>query len=494
MDNLWQRCLDQLSQKLTADQFSIWIKPLRLMSLDEDSHTLRLIAENPMKKRTASELYLKDIQEVARHVFDQDELKVEFVLPNAQPKRPIGQHVARPVQTPNGPAQPTVTVDQPSASAQSSATAASAPATKPSPRKTSAPVKTAAAAHARTGLNPDLTFETLVPGQGNQLVLAAAHTIANNPLRSGAAPEYNPLYIYGSTGLGKTHVMHAIGNQVHRDDPELKIRYIDADTFWRDMGQAYRHQTIDAWMDDFSSIDLLLIDDIQFFSKKDRTQENFFHLFEKLVSRKRQVIISSDTYPRDLKQIEQRLITRFSMGLSVPIDPPELEMRVDIVKSKAKLKPEVCLTEDAAWFIANSVRSNVRELEGALTKVIAYAKFQNQTEITPSLCREALKDLINSSATTRTVPSIISTVAEYYRVKVSEMESARRHASIVRPRQVAMYLAKELTSKSYPAIAEHFGNRNHTTVMHACKKIAELRQTDSELNHQIHLLEQTIQG
>jgi chromosomal replication initiator protein len=303
---------------------------------------------------------------------------------------------------------------------------------------------------------------------------------------------YNPLFIYGGVGLGKTHLMHAVGNQLLQTHPQAKVLYIHAEQFVSDVVNASRHKTFDQFKDRYHSLDLLLIDDVQFLANKERTQEEFFNAFEALLARKSHVVMTSDTYPKGLADIPERLISRFDSGLSVALEPPELEMRVAILISKAAAEGAE-MPEDVAFFVAKNVRSNVRELEGALRKILAYSRF-NQKDISIQLAREALRDLLSIQNRQIGIENIQKTVADFYKIKQSDMWSKKRPASIARPRQIAMYLAKELTQKSLPEIGEMFGGRDHTTVLHAVRKISAERQQVSELNQQLHVLEQTLKG
>jgi chromosomal replication initiator protein len=339
----------------------------------------------------------------------------------------------------------------------------------------------------RSKLNPVLTFDNFVTGKANQLARAAAIQVADNPGIS-----YNPLFLYGGVGLGKTHLIHAIGNQLLQDKAGARIRYIHAEQYVSDVVKAYQRKAFDDFKRYYHSLDLLLIDDIQFFSGKSRTQEEFFYAFEALVANKAQVIITSDTYPKEISGIDDRLISRFDSGLTVAIEPPELEMRVAILMRKAQSEG-VSLSEDVAFFVAKHLRSNVRELEGALRKILAYSKFHGR-EITIELTKEALKDLLTVQNRQISVENIQKTVADFYNIKVADMYSKKRPANIARPRQIAMYLAKELTQKSLPEIGELFGGRDHTTVLHAVRKIADERGKDAQLNHELHVLEQTLKG
>lgn len=303
---------------------------------------------------------------------------------------------------------------------------------------------------------------------------------------------YNPLFIYGGVGLGKTHLIHAIGNAIFQNNPRAVIRYVHAEDYYADVVRAYQQKSFDAFKRFYRSLDVLLIDDIQFFQNKTRTQEEFFHAFNALTEARKQIVITCDTYPKDIQGLEDRLISRFDWGLTVQIEPPELEMRVAILKKKAELMA-IDLADDVAFLIAKHLKSNVRELEGALNKVVAYANFLARP-ITLELAKEALKDLLNAFNRQLTVEQIQKTVADYYKIKVAEMHSKKRTRAVARPRQVAMYLAKELTPLSLPAIGEAFGGRDHTTVIHACRTITELRNQDPQLNHDVHVLLQVLRG
>jgi chromosomal replication initiator protein len=339
--------------------------------------------------------------------------------------------------------------------------------------------------HNGTGLNSRLSFDRFVVGKANQMAHAAAQHVAANPGQS-----YNPLFLYGGVGLGKTHLAHAVGNAVLADRPNARIRYIHANQFIADVVASYRRQTFDAFKRYYHGLDLLLIDDIQFFADKKRTQEELFYAFEALVANRSQIILTSDTYPKDLADIESRLVSRFSAGLITAIDPPELEMRVAILHEKAKTLA-IVLQEDVAFYIAKNLRSNVRELEGALHKLLAYSRFQN-SHITLEMAKVALRDVISGPRGILSVEMIQKVVADYYKVKVSDLYGKRRLASFVLPRQVAMFLCKELTQKSLPDIGESFGGRDHTTVLHAVRKINQEKQDNPQLNHQIHVIQQTL--
>ena len=339
----------------------------------------------------------------------------------------------------------------------------------------------------RSSLIGEFTFENFVAGKANQLARAAAMQVAEHPGTS-----YNPLFIYGGVGLGKTHLIHAVGNFVLAHHPRAKVRYLHAAQYISDVVRAYQQKSFDEFKRYYHSLDLLLIDDIQFFTGKDRTQEEFFYAFNALIEAHKQLIITCDTYPKDLAGIDERLKSRFSWGLSVAIEPPEPEMRVAIILKKAEAV-SVAISEEVAFFIAKHIRSNVRELEGALKSVMAYARF-NGKEITLDSAKEALKDLLSTQNRQITVDNIQKTVADYYKIKLSDMHSKKRSRNIARPRQLAMALAKDLTQMSLPDIGDAFGNRDHTTVLHACRTISALREKNHEINRDYHVLEQVLKG
>ena len=338
-----------------------------------------------------------------------------------------------------------------------------------------------------SSLNRSFTFDSFIEGKSNQLARAAAWQVADNPSHG-----YNPLFLYGGVGLGKTHLMHAVGNHLVQKKPGARVVYLHSERFVADMVKALQMNAINEFKNYYRSVDALLIDDIQFFAGKERSQEEFFHTFNALLEGNQQIILTSDRFPKEIDGLEERLKSRFGWGLTVYVEPPELETRVAILMKKAE-QGRVVLPPDCAFFIAQRFRSNVRELEGALRKILAYSRF-NQRDISIALCREALRDLLSIQNRLISVESIQKTVADYYKIKVSDMYSRRRPASIARPRQIAMYLAKELTQKSLPGIGELFGGRDHTTVLHAVRKIAGERQQLTELNQQLHLLEQTLKG
>jgi len=336
-----------------------------------------------------------------------------------------------------------------------------------------------------SNLNPAFTFETFVEGKSNQLARAASLQVAANP---GVA--YNPLFIYGSVGLGKTHLMHAIGHRILDRIPDGRIIYLHSERFVADMIKALQHNAIDDFKQHYRTADALLIDDIQFFAGKERSQEEFFHTFNALLEGQQQIILTSDRYPKEVEGLEERLRSRFGWGLTIAIEPPELETRVAILQRKAE-QSGVELPSEVAFFMAKRIRSNVRELEGSLRRVIANAHFTGKA-ITVEFARDALRDLLAVQSKLVTLENIQKTVADYFRVKVSDLHSARRSRSITRPRQIAMALAKELTQHSLPEIGQAFGGRDHTTVIHACRKVAELREQDANVDNDYTILLRTL--
>ena len=460
--NLWPACLDVLAQELPQQQFNTWIKPLTAR-VAADQSKLTLFVGNRFKLDWIRAQYGARIAGILESLHGQ-RVDVELALaPRATPVKPTMPEFPSPAEV-----------------------ASTAP--PPEPMAAPAPDEEASASGAfRSRLNGALTFDTLVEGSANRMARAAALHVAGAP-----GQLYNPLFIYGGVGLGKTHLMHAVGNQLVQARPGAKVLYIHAEQFVSDVVKAYQRKTFDQFKDRYHSLDLLLIDDVQFFANKDRTQEEFFNAFEALLAKKSHIIMTSDTYPKGLADIHERLVSRFDSGLTVALEPPELEMRVAILVSKAAAEGAE-MPEEVAFFVAKNVRSNVRELEGALRKILAYSRF-NQKEISIALAKEALRDLLSIQNRQISVENIQKTVADYYKIKVSDMYSKKRPASIARPRQIAMYLAKELTQKSLPEIGELFGGRDHTTVLHAVRKIAGERQQLTELNQQLHVLEQTLKG
>jgi chromosomal replication initiator protein len=415
MNSFWRSCLDHFEKQLPPQQFKTWIKPLKFQAVDQ---ALTLTAPNRFVLQWIRDRFLAEIQRLAVESLGAD-VTVSLVL------------VEKAVVT--APAHP-ITVETTG--------------NKPSTREISR-------------LNPEFTFKTFVTGKE----------------RPGEA--YNPLFVYGGVGLGKTHLIHAIGNLLQERNPQSRIRYIHAEQYVSDVVRAYQHKAFDDFKRYYHSLDLLLIDDIQFFSGKSRTQEEFFYAFNALLESRKQVVITCDTYPREIAGMENRLISRFGWGLTVAVEPPELEMRVAILLRKAETE-NVHLDEGVAFFIASHSQTNVRELEGALKRILAYSRFSG-LPITIEVCREALKDLLALQSRQVSIDNIQKTVADYYKIKVSEMYSKKRTRNVARPRQIAMALAKELTHLSLPDIGEAFGGRDHTTVLHACRKVAALKSTDLDI-------------
>ena len=441
--SLWDRCVQQLQSDLPEQHFNTWIRPLQAI---EDQRELRLLAPNRFVVDWVRQHFLQRIVEVTSDCAEGRPMDVKLevgtrgLAEQAQPPTPSTADTGQ---------YPT-------------------------------PVN-------RVGgrLNPLFTFENFVVGKSNQLARAAAYQVGVNP---GSA--YNPLFIYGGVGLGKTHLMHAVGNKILEAQPTSKVAYVHSERFVGDMVSALRHNTISEFKRTYRSLDALLIDDIQFFAGKDRSQEEFFHTFNSLLEDQQQIVLTCDRYPKEVTGLEERLKSRFGWGLTVAIEPPELETGVAILLSKATAEG-VELPEDIAFFIAKCVRSHVRELEGALRRVVANARFTGRP-ITMDFAREALRDLLAVQERKVTIENIQKTVAEYYKIRVADLLSKRRSRMITRPRQTAMSLAKELTSHSLPEIGDAFGGRDHTTVIHACKRIKELRESDSRIREDYENLLRTL--
>jgi chromosomal replication initiator protein len=441
MDSFWNHCLRHFEKSLPAQQYKTWIQPLHARL---DQHTVVVSAPNRFVLEWVKDKFVPEIERLSSEYLHKPTQVVLTLLES------VAEETTRP------------------------APAADTPAPKPKIRE-------------QSRLNPSFTFDSFVTGKANQLARAAALQVAEHP---GVA--YNPLFVYGGVGLGKTHLIQAIGNLLLELNPSAKVRYTHAEQYVSDVVRAYQHKAFDGFKKYYHSLDLLLIDDIQFFSGKNRTQEEFFYAFNALIEAHKQVIITCDTYPKEIAGIEDRLISRFGWGLTVAIEPPELEMRVAILLKKAEAE-RISLPEDIAFFVATHIQSNVRELEGGLKRVLAYAKFAN-AKLSVDLAREALKDLLAVQVRQVSVENIQRIVADYYKIKVSEMYSKKRSRTVARPRQVAMALAKELTHLSLPDIGDAFGGRDHTTVLHACRKIADLRSSNAEITRDFDALLQTLRG
>ncbi|MBN8508557.1 MAG: chromosomal replication initiator protein DnaA [Burkholderiales bacterium] len=466
--DLWQRACERLAAQLPEQQFNTWIRTLAPAEFGANGVEAGTVASlrvpNRFKLDWIRSQYAGMIEQVLSDLAEHP-VRLELALAPRDPAQRVA--AAAPLRRDQGAAVSQIALPP------GDAGTADIPAPVP--------------AATRHKLNPALTFDTLVPGRANQMARTAALHVAGAP-----GQMYNPLFIYGGVGLGKTHLVHAVGNALLKDRPDARVLYLHAEQFISDVVRNYQRKTFDELKAKYHNLDLLLIDDVQFFAGKERTQEEFFNAFEALLAKRAHIIMTSDTYPKGLVDIDERLTSRFDAGLTVAIEPPELEMRVAILIKKAEADGAT-MPEDVAFFVAKNVRANVRELEGALRKVLAYSRF-SQKEINIGLAREALKDLLSIQNRQIGVENIQKTVADFYKIKVADMYSKKRPASIARPRQIAMYLAKELTQKSLPEIGELFGGRDHTTVLHAVRKIGTERGKNTELNQQLHVLEQTLKG
>ncbi len=454
LNTFWLSCLDHFQKELNAQQFNTWIRPLQIDPEFNDDHDVVLIAPNRFVSQWVKDNFITHIETMAQGYFAQ---KVQFHIKLAEqaeannpPPVPIIPQVQEPLVVESTLVQPVA---------------------KKNP----------------TRLNPNFTFDNFVTGKANQLARAGAIQVAESP---GTA--YNPLFIYGGVGLGKTHLIQAIGNYVHQNNRHAKIRYVHAEKYVSDVVSAYQHKAFDKFKLYYHSLDLLLVDDVQFFGGKNRTQEEFFYAFNALIETHKQVIITCDSYPKEISGLEERLVSRFGWGLTVAIEPPELEMRVAILLKKAEME-KIRLDENVAFFIAKHIRSNVRELEGALKRVMAFSRFISQ-DISLDLAKEALKDLLAVQSRQISIENIQKTVADYYKIKVSDMYSKKRTRVVARPRQMAMAIAKELTSLSLPDIGEAFGGRDHTTVLHGYRKINELRNSDPVVSRDFNALILILRG
>ncbi len=477
--DLWQRGCERLASELPDQQFNTWIRPLPDADVADNGEgaVVTVRVPNRFKLDWIRNQYAGRIETVLSEIAGKP-VRLDVTLAQRDGVRPADAlapaahavaHAAAAAARHGGEVVPLRQVNGTGGNGAAQGHAALAP--LPS----------------RSRLNPALTFDTLVPGRANQMARTAALHVAGSP-----GLMYNPLFVYGGVGLGKTHLVHAVGNALLADRPDARILYLHAEQFITDVVKNYQRKTFDELKAKYHSLDLLLIDDVQFFAGKERTQEEFFNAFEALLAKRAHIIMTSDTYPKGLVDIDERLTSRFDAGLTVAIEPPELEMRVAILMKKAD-QEATPMPEDVAFFVAKNVRANVRELEGALRKILAYSRFSHK-EINIGLAREALKDLLSIQNRQVGVENIQKTVADFYKIKVADMYSKKRPASIARPRQIAMYIAKEMTQKSLPEIGELFGGRDHTTVLHAVRKIAAERQKNTDLNHQLHVLEQTLKG
>lgn len=455
--SLWLQCLQRLQESLPATEFSMWLRPLQAELNDS---TLTLFAPNRFVLDWVREKYINSINQLLNEFCGNDIPILRFEVGS------------KPLTSILPPMPPIVLAT---------------PVLKPSVGRVweAAPSPVKAVVNHRSNVNPKNKFTNFVEGKSNQLALAAARQVADNP---GAA--YNPLFLYGGTGLGKTHLLHAVGNAISERKPDARVVYMHSERFVQDMVKALQNNQIEDFKRYYRSVDALLIDDIQFFANKERTQEEFFHTFNALLEGNQQIILTSDRYPKEINGVEDRLKSRFGWGLTLAIEPPELETRVAILMKKAEAH-NIRLADEVAFFIAKRLRSNVRELEGALNRVIANANFTGRS-ITIDFVREALRDLLALQEKLVTIDNIQKTVAEYYKIKMSDMLSKRRSRSVARPRQMAMALSKELTNHSLPEIGDAFGGRDHTTVLHACRKIEQLREESHDIKEDYSNLIRTL--
>ncbi len=460
-ETLWNRCLRVLESELPIEQFNTWLRPLQAM---ESNGELRLLAPNPYVIKWVGEHSLPRIKELA-HAFGGEEI-VDVVLDVGS--RPVDTVAS--VAGTNGGAGGVI-----NGSAEDLHAAQQARLRRNAPRVLGSPI------------NAKFTFDSFVEGKSNQLAKAAAIQVAEHPGRA-----YNPLFIYGGVGLGKTHLMHAVANKLKERNADARVAYVHSEGFVSEMVKALQHNTINDFKTAYRSLDALMIDDIQFFARKDRSQEEFFHTFNALLESQQQVILTCDRYPKEVDGLEERLKSRFGWGLTVAVEPPELETCVAILMSKAAMS-KVDLPEEVAFFVAKRIRSNVRELEGALRRIIATCEFTGRP-ITVEFAKEALRDLLALQEKLVTVENIQKTVAEYYKIRIADLLSKRRSRSIARPRQVAMALAKELTNYSLPEIGDAFGGRDHTTVLHACRRVKELRESERRIGEDYLNLLRTLAG
>jgi len=464
-ETLWNRCLRVLENELPIEQFNTWLRPLQAIERDGQ---VRLLAPNPYVIKWVGDNSLPRIKELVRQFADDAGLDVVLDVGTRPVDSPLkasplsnGPAPVNPAGVFNGPGDPR------------------APGLG-KPRRSGPTVL-------GSPINENFTFNSFVEGKSNQLAKAAAIQVAGHPGKA-----YNPLFIYGGVGLGKTHLMHAVANKLKERNSDARVAYVHSEGFVSEMVKALQHNTINDFKTAYRSLDALLIDDIQFFAGKDRSQEEFFHTFNALLESQQQVILTCDRYPKEVDGLEERLKSRFGWGLTVAIEPPELETCVAILMSKAAMS-KVDLPEEVAFFVAKRIRSNVRELEGALRRIMATCEFTGRP-ITVEFAKEALRDLLALQEKLVTVENIQKTVAEYYKIRIADLLSKRRSRSIARPRQVAMALAKELTNYSLPEIGDAFGGRDHTTVLHACRRVKELRETERRIGEDYMNLLRTLAG
>ena len=448
--DVWQHCLDRLGNEISNQQFNTWIRPLHCV---QETERLRLMAPNAFVLDWVKKHYLERLRSYIDDLGNGDSLSISLEI---------------------GSAPRSMAPDKPQTM------------TTPSPQRASGSSPAKSRDTFKSNTNPEFTFDSFVEGKSNQLARAASMQIGDNP---GAV--YNPLFIYGGVGLGKTHLMHAVGNRILHNRPDAKVLYMHSEGFVAEMVKALQHGTIDDFKRKMRSVNALLIDDVQFFGGKERSQEEFFHTFNALFESQQQIILTSDRFPKEVDGLEDRLKSRFGWGLTVAVEPPDLETRVAILKSKTQQLFDVELPNEVAFFIGKRVRSNIRELEGALRRIIANSQFTGRP-ITMEFAKEALRDMIAAQDKQITIDNIQRTVGEYYKIRTSDLLSGKRSRTIARPRQIAMTLAKELTNHSLPEIGEAFGGRDHTTVLYATRKIAELKETDQRVAEDFNNLLRTL--
>lgn len=497
MLNLWSACAEKLERELPPEQYKAWIKPIIFIGFEEASQQLKLGLPNQFKINCVKEQFINKIESVAKEIFHpQARIKLEiFRKKSEQPPKTkdleneLTNHLEEKTDTKSN-HLPDIKDDSSCVIEKGALVGADGEElsdTQSVLQKISSDERKDENDYLPqdrfTKLRQELTFDSFIQGKANQMAWSAALQVVDKPGYS-----YNPLFLYGGVGLGKTHLAHAVGNAVLDRCKTARVRYIHAQEYFDEMVRGIQTKSIQDFKKKYQSLDLLLIDDIQFLGGKERTQEEFFYTFESLLASRKQLIITCDTYPKELSAFEERLVSRFGSGLIVEIEPPEFEMRVAILLKKSEQSGEK-IPEEVAFFIAKSLRSNVRELEGALLRVLAFTRFR-KTTLTLDLAKQALKDILELNRPPISIETIQKTVSDFFKIKISDMYSTKRPKNIARARQIAMYFAKELTQKSFPEIAERFGGRDHTTVMHAVKRIAGIRQHEQDLNRQLHVLEQ----
>lgn len=458
-DVLWDQCLSKLEAELSEQNLNTWIRPLHATHVGT---RLKIMAPNRFVRDMVRNNFHARIQEIATHFANPADITVDLVIGS-------GLDAASPIMAGATEIAPTVTANL----------------RRQQPPERTEVVTVSSRVRCETNLNPEFTFDTLVEGKSNQFGRAAAQRIGQEPGRA-----YNPFLIYGSSGLGKTHLMQAIGNEIVRQKPDARVMYLNSERYVGEMVSALQHNKINRFKQFYRGLDALLIDDVQFFAGKDQTQEEFFHNFNALFEGGQQIVLTCDRYPKEVAGLEDRLKTRFGWGLTVSVEPPELEMRVAILNSKAE-QVGVELPSEVSFFIAKQIRSNVRELEGALKRVIANSQLMGEP-VTIEFAKRAIADLVAVQARVVTIENIQKTVAEYYNIRLADLSAKTRSRSIARPRQIAMALSKELTTRSLPEIGRAFGGRDHTTVLHGVRKVAELRETDTAVREDYSNLLRTL--